>query len=190
MKTTKYQGKVIAILAPLLATSLASLAVDKTVTGSEESTPTAPKAKMSATANGKDTDHFADLVARLNKTMGLWKNGIYIPINLPAEAKAQEVLNKALEFKHKDSSLRKKHKVVEVRKVTVNGVHFAVLLDYPDGSRIFLCRYEGAAWWHNFYKVPDFQPAEQDGADQPATAPESKPEGKQKPKQESEGRSQ
>ena len=32
--------------------------------------------------------------------------------------------------------------------------------------------------------------AEQDGADQPATAPESKPDGKAKPKPESEGRSQ
>ena len=32
--------------------------------------------------------------------------------------------------------------------------------------------------------------AEQDGAEQPATAPESKPEGKEKPKPESEGRSQ
>ena len=32
--------------------------------------------------------------------------------------------------------------------------------------------------------------AEQDGADQPATAPESKPEGDSKPQPESEGRSQ
>jgi hypothetical protein len=34
------------------------------------------------------------------------------------------------------------------------------------------------------------QEAEQDGADQPATAPESKPEGREKPNPESEGRSQ
>ena len=31
--------------------------------------------------------------------------------------------------------------------------------------------------------------AEQDGADQPATAPQSKPEGKEKPRPESDGRS-
>lgn len=38
--------------------------------------------------------------------------------------------------------------------------------------------------------VPDNQPAEQGGADQPATAPESKPEGDEKPKPESAVRSQ
>ena len=37
---------------------------------------------------------------------------------------------------------------------------------------------------------PRNEEAEQDGADQPATAPESKPEGNEKPKPESEGRSQ
>ena len=157
MKTIKHQAKAIAILAILVATSLVGLAVDKTVAGSDEKTPATPKIKMSAPANGKDTNPIGALVARLGKNH-MWNNGIYFAINLPAGAKAQEVLSKAIESKHKDSPLRKKHKVVEVREVNVNGSgHVAVLLDYPDGSRIFLCKYQGAGWWHNFYKAPDKQ---------------------------------
>ncbi|MDP0491424.1 MAG: hypothetical protein Q7Q71_10275 [Verrucomicrobiota bacterium JB023] len=47
-------------------------------------------------------------------------------------------------------------------------------------------------WMGELVRVTESKPtgAEQDGADQPATAPESKSEGKENPKPESEGRSQ
>ena len=189
MKTVKHQGKAIAILTILVATSLAGLAVDKTVTGSDEKTPVDPKIKMSAPTNGKDADHIGALVATLNKNL-LLDNGIHFVIRLPVGATAEEVLSKVIEAQHKNSPLRKKHKVVEVREVTVYGNNrFAVLLDYPDGSRIFLCRYQKPdSWLTRFYEVPDN--AEQGGAEQPATAPESKPKDKKQSKPKSEGRSQ
>lgn len=166
MKGTKHQGKAIAILAILLATSFAGLAVDKTVTGSDEKTPVDPKIKMSAPTNGKEADHIGALVARLNKNL-LLDNGIHFGVQLPVGATAEEVLSKVIEAQHKNSPLRKKHKVVEVREVTIYGNNrLAVLLDYPDGLRIFLCRYQKPdSWLTRFYEVPDN--AEQAGAGPP-----------------------
>ena len=49
---------------------------------------------------------------------------------------------------------------------------------------------EDTKWYITVELEPKNQPAEQDGAEQPATAPESKPLGEKKLKPESEGRSQ
>ena len=63
-------------------------------------------------------------------------------------------------------------------------------LDYPLGRAPYFGVDPVGAIHYLGERVPNKQPSEQDGADQPATAPESKPEGNKTPKPESEARPQ
>jgi hypothetical protein len=97
------------------------------------------------------------LVAALNEDGGWWQNGLYVPVILPADAKAEDVLNQALQSLGDDSPLKEKHRVLGVRKVTLNKKAFhAVLLDSPHGTAIFLCEHgNDGSWWTRFIPFPN-----------------------------------
>ena len=78
---------------------------------------------------------------------------------------------------------------IEGRSNAGGGHHTRYLLAFNDGKYSF-ARIENHDLIKKEVTIRKPNKAQQDGADQPATALESKPEGKEKPKPESEGRSQ
>jgi hypothetical protein len=101
--------------------------------------------------------HLDKLVAALNEDGGWWQNGLYAPVILPADAKAEDVLSRALQSLDESSPLKEKHRVLGVRKIMLNKKAFlAVLLDYPHGTAIFLCEHENdGSWWTRFIPFPN-----------------------------------
>ncbi len=79
--------------------------------------------------------------------------------------------------------------LIEGRSKAGGGHHTRYLLAFNDGEYSF-SRIENHDLVKQVVTIREPNKAQQDGADQPATAPESKSEGKDKPKPESEGRSQ
>jgi len=105
----------------------------------------------------EEADHIGSLVAALNEDGGLWQNGLFVPIKLPKDAKIEAVIEEALKSQPKDSPLKAAHKILEIRKVTVNQKPFvAVLLSYPHASVVFLCEYSTTgSWWSRFHTFPN-----------------------------------
>jgi len=108
-------------------------------------------------AKEEDGGYIDMLVAALNEDGGWWKNGLSQPVELPADAKAEDVLKKAIEIQPKDSPHRAEYKILKVRKVAINDKPYVtILLEYPTGLVIFLCdsQFEGS-WWNRFIVIPN-----------------------------------
>lgn len=105
----------------------------------------------------EETDPIGSLVAGLNEDGGWWQNGLFVPIKLPRDAKIEAVIEEGLKSQPKDSPLKAAHKILEIRKVTVNQKPFvAVLLSYPHASVVFLCEYSTAdSWRSRFHTFPN-----------------------------------
>ncbi|MBS2036375.1 hypothetical protein JST97_15400 [bacterium] len=92
------------------------------------------------------------LVHRLSESHGLWVNGLFPKLELPANASNQQLLA-AL------ASYARNPKVVSEREVVIPGggerPYRALLLETDEGTRILLLQHQGpVGWWSRFY-APD-----------------------------------
>jgi hypothetical protein len=84
-------------------------------------------------------------------THGLWINGIFPKVELPATATASHVVAECMAIAHID-----KYSIVEVRDVAMPGItekYRAVLVSTSDGQKIVLMSYENpiVGWWTRIY---------------------------------------
>lgn len=94
-------------------------------------------------------DHLVDGLA---ESHGLWTNGLFPKLELPAEASNQQLLEGLARYS-------KKPRVVSQREVTIPGAgprpYRALLLDTDEGPRILLLQHQGSVgWWSRFF-TPD-----------------------------------
>jgi hypothetical protein len=104
-------------------------------------------------------DPIDTLVTNLNASHGLWINGMYPIIELPADAKTEQVLAAAVKMTGFDQGHIKTYKIVEVRTVQINTgraePYSAALVESDLGMKIFLFKAERSnRWWTRFYDVP------------------------------------
>ena len=110
-------------------------------------------------------DPIDELVARLNASNGLWINGLYPTINLPPDAKPEEVLAQAIKMTGFDRGHIKTFVIQETRQVQINTgrmePYSVVLLQSDLGKKIFLFKPENNnRWWTRFYDVPSDRPSQ------------------------------
>jgi len=108
------------------------------------------------------TDPIDTLVARLNASMGLWVNGIWQGVGLPADATPQEVLSAGVKVWIFNQGSIKTYRIQEVRKLTELPVgenqppYMAALIESDLGTRICLFRPDMHNGWSvRFYDVPE-----------------------------------
>ena len=105
-------------------------------------------------------DPISVLTNRLNDEVGgLWINGTYPIIHLPATATTTDVLNEAIKKTGFDEGHIKKYKILTTRTVSLRAgntnEYCALLIDSDLGRKILLMRYEGeiTGWWTRFYNA-------------------------------------
>ncbi|HUG73167.1 MAG TPA: hypothetical protein VMK82_07080 [Steroidobacteraceae bacterium] len=104
-------------------------------------------------AGARETDPIAELVARLSATGGLWTNGMFRKIDLPATAPIPQVLKSALEYNRYDKRVVTAHRITETRgvRIGVEQGYTAVLVDTDLGRKIVLLRHVPIGWWSRVY---------------------------------------
>ncbi len=101
------------------------------------------------------------LVQKLNvDTHGLWVNGLYPDIELPEDAKPEEVIAQAFKMIGFDKGHIKTYQVSKIRRVNLNAHGWekcsAAIIESDLGKKILLFKYEEKLrWWTRFYDVPD-----------------------------------
>ena len=103
-------------------------------------------------------DPIDSLVARLNASRGMWINGLYPIIELPADATPDQVLFAAVNMTGFDQGHIKSFQIQEVRKVEIIGARketfSAALIESDMGTKILLFKPEkNNRWWTRFYDV-------------------------------------
>jgi hypothetical protein len=125
---------------------------------------TAAQAAPATTQASMKPDPIDALVAELATTHGMWENGAFQPIKLPADASAEQVLDKVFKSTTPQDGKRiKRYKVIEQRKIAISSLtgieespNFkAVRLDTDHGPRIVLLRYlQSDGWWSRSFDEP------------------------------------
>lgn len=126
------------------------------LTSCTENKPTQSLTPMTPTVS----DSINMLVQKLNSDIhGMWVNGEYPIIRLPADAKPEEVITQAVKMTGFDRGHIKTYRIREMRRVVKLNAHnmencSAVLVNSDLGTKILLFRYEGkTGWWTRFYDV-------------------------------------
>jgi len=96
----------------------------------------------------------SDPIDRLVQSLpsnGLWTNGLFPKIMLPATADASQVIAECMVGAHIE-----KYSILEIRDVAVAGLsvkYLAVLVDSTAGQKIVLMQYASPAsgWWTRIY---------------------------------------
>lgn len=108
------------------------------------------------------SDPIDKLVTQYNASYGLWINGTYPDIELPPDAKPDEVLAQAVQKWGFDQGHIKSYKIREMRELTKLNVgeneapYMATLIESDLGTKIFLFRAErNNRWWVRFCDVPE-----------------------------------
>jgi hypothetical protein len=102
-------------------------------------------------------DAIEQLVARLSATHGLWINGAFPIIKLPAEAAVEQVISNVFEMTGFDKGHVTEHSLVTVRPVkigaTFSDTYTAALVETDLGPKIILLKYQGSTlgWWSRVY---------------------------------------
>ena len=106
------------------------------------------------------SDPIDKLVTKLNASNGLWVNGVFPIIELPADAKPDEVLAVAVKMTGFDHGHVKTYEIRNVRQVELTNVpmgtpYSAALVQSDLGMKIFLFKpLKNNQWWTRFYDVP------------------------------------
>lgn len=89
------------------------------------------------------------LVSRLAASHGLWVNGCYPTLDLPASATPDEVLTRMFERIGFDQGHVKRYQILASRVVTIpgSGDYTALTVDTDMGRKIVLIQRESAEWW-------------------------------------------
>ena len=103
------------------------------------------------------------LVRELNASHGLWINGLYPIIELPPDAKPNEVLDQAIQLVGFDQGHIQSYRIQEVREVQLNTGQMetfgAALIQTNLGPKIFVFKPEKEnRWWTRFYDIPQENP--------------------------------
>ncbi|MGA2867154.1 MAG: hypothetical protein ABSF95_21975 [Verrucomicrobiota bacterium] len=102
-------------------------------------------------------DPIQRLVARLSSSHGLWQNGLFPKLDLPATASTEQVVSRVFQMSGFDKGHVTTHRILETRQVRIPGslpdIYTAVLVDTDLGKKIVLLKHEGpaAGWWSRVY---------------------------------------
>jgi len=111
-----------------------------------------------AAAPSVGTDPIDELAARLNARSGLWINGCFPIIELPPDAKPDQVLAAAVKMTGFDQGHIKSCEILKVRQVELitggKETFSAALIKSDLGTKILLFKPEkNNRWWTRFYDV-------------------------------------
>ncbi len=112
-----------------------------------------------ASSPGVAADPIAELVARLSATHGLWHNGMFLPVQLPADASNERVLSRLFELSAFDAGRVSSHHLLEARQIEipgeVQGRYTALLVQTNLGRKIVILKFIGpeVGWWSRIYDV-------------------------------------
>jgi hypothetical protein len=132
-----------------LFSNIASLLTGCATTPEASVTPPAPRVVAS--------DPVERLVARLSSSHGLWQNGLFPKLDLPATASTKQVVSRVFPMTGFDKGHVAEHRILETRQVRIPGSlpdsYTAVLVDTDFGRKILLLKHEGPAvgWWSRVY---------------------------------------
>ena len=118
---------------------------------------------LSICAAPDDIDTF---VSGLDKS-GMWMNGTYVPIKLPADAPTAQVVDQILRLQQGGNTYRtynanplQDYRIVEVKQVVIpNGAppdntYTGVVTRNSSGDKIgILIRYENVDWWYRCFHI-------------------------------------
>ncbi|MEW6303051.1 MAG: hypothetical protein AB1705_06245 [Verrucomicrobiota bacterium] len=116
-----------------------------------------PEAPVSVSKAPAASDAIERLVARLSASRGMWQNGLFPRLDVPANATAEQVATKAFEMSRREAMLR----ILETRKVRIPDSlpdqFTAVLVESQGERKIVLVQYvsEAVGWWSRVYEVKD-----------------------------------
>lgn len=106
-------------------------------------------------ADAASNDPVGALVRRLAATNGMWTNGIFTPIKLPATAPIPQVLQAAIETNRYDGRRATVSRIISTRQVRIdefpNEPYTAVLVETDLGRKIALLRSTQQGWWSRVY---------------------------------------
>jgi hypothetical protein len=111
--------------------------------------PRSPAAEQAA-----KSDPITTLVEKISASHGLWLNGIYPILGLPATASTDEVIARMFEMTSFAEGRVKQYRILETRLVQVSGdTYIAALVRTELGDKIVLLRYAGTpmGWWSRVY---------------------------------------
>jgi len=97
------------------------------------------------------------LVTRLSSSHGLWRNGEFPSLGLPASASTEQLVSRVFQMTGFERGQVTTHRILKVRKVRIPGdlpdIYTAVVTDTDLGRKIVLFKYEGPAtgWWSRVY---------------------------------------
>lgn len=106
-------------------------------------------------ADAAGNDPVDALVKRLAATSGMWTNGTYTAVELPATAPILQVLQAVLETNRYDRRRATVSRIISTRQVSIgdlpNEPYTAVLVETDLGRRIALLRSTQLGWWSRVY---------------------------------------
>ena len=122
----------------------------------------AAKQGSSTTATPKrqtvQPDSIEALVARLSSSHGLWVNGVFPTLDLPAAASTEQVVARVFQMTGFDKGHVSSHRILETRQVRIgdsfpDATYTAVLVDTDLGRKIVLLQYSSPSvgWWSRVY---------------------------------------
>jgi len=112
--------------------------------------------------NAEGTDPIDQIANKLNSDIhGLWVNGGYPTIKLPADEKPENVIEQAIKTVGFDKGHIKTYKIIEVRKIKLNASGMencsAALIESDLGKKVLLFKYKESSsqWWTRFFEIPE-----------------------------------
>ena len=120
------------------------------------STRQQPSVTPSLKPQGAQPDPIAALVTRLSATHGLWINGMFPDLDLPATAPTQQVLEQVFKKTGFDKGNVRTFQIIETRQVQIPAAGFsdaftAVLVETDLGRKIVLLKSSSVSWWSRVY---------------------------------------
>jgi hypothetical protein len=97
------------------------------------------------------SDPIDRLVTSLSSSHGLWTNGLFQPVSLPATASTRDVISKVLERQFHSYQLLKIRQVAIPFGAGYSESYTAALVRIDSGEKIVLIRYEAGGWWNRIY---------------------------------------
>ena len=114
---------------------------------------------VAASSAGMAADPIAQLVGRLSATHGLWHNGLFPSIDLPAHAPVEQVLSRVFQLSAFNTGRVSEHHVLQARQIEipgeVQGRYTALLVQTNLGRKIVILKFSGleVGWWSRVYDV-------------------------------------
>jgi hypothetical protein len=105
----------------------------------------------------RQPDPIEALVDRLSSSHGMWTNGMFPKLDLPATASAEQVVARVFKMISFDKGRVKSHRILETREIRIRGplpdTYTALLVDTDFGRKIVLLQYTSPSvgWWSRVF---------------------------------------